>query len=207
MFSNVLLIDKDWKEGKEYSEEEIKNIGQIWMRFSDRVFELDDDPKLRSLLRKKEQQLALEIKIRFLSKERNLLYWFGSQYKIFYEGGREDEFLTGVQKIYRMIKDHDSKIPIKYFGTVVENIKLLDRCIASLKNEHATKFKDIESKTEKAKRNVYAEIASISRRLGIKLDAGTLLTPEMFAYRNMAKDLEKQEQSRNVSQNARDNKQ
>lgn len=177
---------------KSYSEAQLAECEKAWTSLQDEVFLLEDTPESRALIRKSMDRTILSARIRLIEADANTLVWFGNLKEFFTSNGHSEEWINGVQKIYAMVKEHDSRIKLQYFEPIQVNLKTLERVVASLINEYNTKHKDVHDKTAKKERSLDYEVHQINVICpGIGLVAKTMTCSQWIEAKKLAKELSK----------------
>lgn len=177
---------------KKYTEAQLAECERAWTALQDEVFLLEDTADARAFIKKSMDRTILSARIRLIEADANTLVWFGNHEEFFATNGRSEDWVRGIQKIYAMIKDHDSRIKLQYFEPIQANLKTLERVVASLINEYNTKHKDVEDKTSKKERSLDYEVHQINVICpGIGLVAKTMTCSQWIEAKKLAKELSK----------------
>lgn len=191
------ILDVNYSVSNTYSEKQKESFKDAWAKLQDEAYLIEDNQEAKALLKKSFDRLMLVEKIRLLENDANLLIWLIDKQELYSYDGRLDDYDKAIQEIYAMIRNHDSRIKLNYFGEVSENIKSLERAILSLVNEYNTKHNDIEKKVDKHTKSIFYNVLQVNRVTGLQLNAMTMVVAEWFEAKKIAVEISNKQANKN----------
>lgn len=163
---NLLLLDKDYSEDKEYEPSEIIEINNTWLKMYDEYFEKTDDTRLKKTLKNKNKTLELSLKIVNIQKIIQILEDFEENKRLLTKETQKEVLMSlsgSLMRIERRIKLNITK-PIK------EQLKNLNSVLGGLQSRYKILFKEDVQVTERDIMLFYDLKASIEQVLERNLD-------------------------------------
>ena len=186
---NTKLLDSEYNQEKEYTEEQLKEIDNTWLLLYDRYFELKNDIQAKSYLQNQSRLLELNVKIKSLQvihdklAEINNLYVNDTLQAVNFEIVAETK-----QNAFQQINLIDDRIKIKPLDSIIEICTKLQSVLTAFTNELNTISTNQEKRSEKVKNNVFDIIVSVEVGLEMKLGNPKEISVEQFiAYENKLK--------------------
>lgn len=187
---NTKLLDSEYNQDKEYTEEQLKEIENTWLSLYDRYFELKNDMQAKSYLQNQSRLLELNVKIKSLQvihdklAEINNLYVNDTLQAVNYEIVAETK-----QNAFQQINLIDERIKIKPLDSIHEICTKLKSVLKAFSNELNTISTNQEKRAEKVKNNVFDIIVGVEVGLEMKLGNPKEISVEQFiAYENKLKE-------------------
>lgn len=187
---NTKLLDSEYKQDKEYTEEQLKEIDNTWLLLYDRYFELKNDIQAKSYLQNQSRLLELNVKIKSLQvihdklAEINNIYVNDTLQSVNYEIVAETK-----QNAFQQINLIDDRIQIKPLDSIHEICTKLQSVLKAFSNELNTIYTNQDKRSENVKNNVFDIIVSVEVGLEMKLGNPKEISVEQFiAYENKLKD-------------------
>lgn len=187
---NTKLLDSEYKQDKEYSEEQLKEIDNTWLLLYDRYFELKNDIQAKSYLQNQKRLLDINLAIKSLQEIHNLLSQEYNNYindKL--EAYKYEDLVNTKLLAIENIKLIDDRIQVKPLDSVIEICTKLQSVLKAFSNELNTISTNQEKRSEKVKNNVFDIIVSVEVGLEMKLGNPKEISVEQFiAYENKLKE-------------------
>lgn len=183
---NYAILDLNYKTERIYLEAENLFFKEAWIKLQDQVFVEEDNEESKQLLRKSFDRFFLSETIKLLQSDANLLVFLSDKEEMYKEVGMAEEYIKQLQEVYAMIRLHDSRIPIDYFGTIADNVEKISKVLKSLVNQYNTRYKDIESKVDKINNSLHYDVLQICRITSLQLDPETMVCSKWFAAKKIA---------------------
>jgi len=187
---NIKLLDSEYNQNKEYTEEQLKEIDNTWLSLYDRYFELKNDIQARAYLQNQSRLLELNVKIKALQvihdklAEINSIYVNDRLQAIDFEIVAETK-----QNAFRQINLIDDRIKIKPLDSVSEICTKLQSVLKAFSNELNTISTNQEKRSEKVRNSVFDIIVNVEVGLEMKLGNPKEISVEQFiAYENKLKE-------------------
>ena len=187
---NTKLLDSEYNQDKEYTEEQLQEIDNTWLLLYDRYFELKNDIQAKSYLQNQSRLLELNVKIKSLQvihdklAEINNLYVNDKLQAVNYKIVAETK-----QNAFQQINLIDDRIKIKPLDSIIEICTKLQSVLKAFSNEFNTISTNQEKRSEKVKNNVFDIIVSVEVGLEMKLGNPKEISVEQFiAYENKLKE-------------------
>jgi len=153
---NILLLDKDYKEGKKYSKKDLKQFNDVWERLYDEYYELKNDSKSKSKLSKSFKELEIRSKIKEIKDYIDFLISLAKGSNVVGQ-----EIITEYeQQVYANLKLLDKRIKPKLFDGIEANVKYLNKFLNALINTYNRDNEDAKREVEKQINNVYEVVAN-----------------------------------------------
>ena len=160
-FDNLHLLDKDYFDGKEYTDEEAEQLWRAWLSICDDWNALDQDDKAKKRLRERFEVMELVTKIKNLTDTYNTLTVIHNNRRLL----TEDTASEMEQMCYSIVIKTEKRTKIKYFEGIPKNLETINRVIKSLTSQYNIKYKRSNEQTKKEKANVYREVQAVGVHL------------------------------------------
>lgn len=184
---NILLLDFDYEDGKKYSQDQLQEIEQTWLRLYDEYYVLLDDSQSKHKMDKTFNELKLRDKINQIKNNYDFLVTLKG-----YIGLLPDNDISKYeQETYNTIIKIDKRIKPKLFDGIDVNLNILDRVLKSLINkynfEHKTNAKEVEKEIE----NVYDVVANAESWLERSIPIDDIVVTRWISYQKQVRDKQK----------------
>lgn len=184
---NILLLDFDYTDGKKYSQEQLQDIEQTWLRLYDEYYVLLDDSHSKHKMDKTFSELKLRDKINQIKNNYDFLVTLKG-----YVGLLPDKDIAKYeQETYNTITNIDKRIKPKFFDGIDANLIILDRVLKSLINkyniEHKTNIKEVQKEID----NVYDVVANAESWLERNLNINDMVVSHWIAIQKQIKQKQK----------------
>ena len=149
---NTKLLDSEYRQDKEYTEEQLQEIDNTWLLLYDRYFELKNDTQAKSYLQNQSRLLELNVKIKSLQvihdklAEINNIYVNDTLQAVNFEIVAETK-----QNAFQQINLIDDRIKIKPLDSIQEICTKLQSVLKAFSNELNTISTNQEKRSEKVK--------------------------------------------------------
>lgn len=187
---NTKLLDSEYKQDKEYTEEQLQEIDNTWLLLYDRYFELKNDIQAKSYLQNQSRLLELNVKIKSLQvihdklAEINNLYVNDKLQAVNYEIVAETK-----QNAFQQINLIDDRIKIKPLDSIIEICTKLQSVLKAFTNELNTISTNQEKRAEKIKQSPYNIFNKVQIGLEVYLGNPKDMNVEQFVmYENELKE-------------------
>lgn len=186
---NFLLMDMDFQEGKEYSEEEKEVLKAGYLKLYDDYFKAKDDNNQKGLLRENDEMTKAKYKIYLL----NELYKSLKMIEFNRDYISKEDYSNLVIEAYKNIIEVEPKFKVNEKENLNFNCNKLERIIKSLNNE--LQLKDTRStqgvkKEVKAFKNVFDRIVSVEQVIERSLgDIKQISALQWIAYEKLQMDI------------------
>lgn len=120
---NVYLLDKDYKEGKEYSSDQIIKIKNTWIKLYDDYFEKSDNQRYRVELKSKHRTLDLLLRINALKQIITLLEYAELEKDYIPQKAYEDSVNAFSGFLSQLHKKIDASKPTKELIEIAKNVQ------------------------------------------------------------------------------------
>jgi hypothetical protein len=185
---NILLLDFDYSDGKIYTETQLSEIQQTWLRLYDEYYVVLDDSKTRFKMNKSFDELQTRNKISQIKYNYNFLLSLLSCEKDF-------EVTKYEQETYKRLKVIDIRIKPKYFEGIQSNLDNLDRVMKSFINRYNIDHKESQSEIQKEIDNVYDVVANAESWLAPQpIFINDMVVSHWIAIQNQIKQKQKAQQ-------------
>lgn len=169
------------KEG-EHTPQEVSMCENAWTKLKDDFFVRLNSSSARKALNKNFEMLASAEAIRTISDAYQMIM-FVCNCRLPQED--HDAFII---RLYRVVETARPGFNIDRSKSILQNLKSIDRLIRSLTNEFNIKHGDKSNANVNRKKNRMAEIAKLSKEVGIRINPYDLTCEEFFAYQETVKD-------------------
>lgn len=186
---NFLLMDMDFQEGKEYSEEEKEVLKAGYLKLYDDYFKAKDDNNQKGLLRENDEMTKAKYKIYLL----NELYKSLKMIEFNRDYINKEDYSNLVIEAYNNIIEVEPKFKVNEKENLNFNCNKLERIIKSLSNE--LQLKDTRStqdvkKEVKAFKNVFDRVVSVEQVIERSLgDIKQISALQWIAYEKLQMDI------------------
>lgn len=153
---NILLLDKDYKENKKYSDSDLEHISNVWESLYDQYYELKNDSKSKVKLSKSFKELEVRNKIKHIKNYIDFLYSLKKGSLIV----DKETIIKYEQQVYSDLKLLDKRIKPKLFEGIDANIEYLSKFLNALINTYNRDNEDVKKEVEKQINNVYEVVAN-----------------------------------------------
>lgn len=184
---NILLLDFDYYDGKEYSNKDNQEIEQLWTRLYDEYYVLHNDPKSKHKIDKTFKELRLRELIELIKYNYDFLISLKKGYGIV----EDEDIMRYEQECYARLKGLDKRIKINNFDGIESNLKYLSKFINSLINTYNREVKDNEKAVNNEVKNVYDVVASVESWLERSLPIEDITVTRWLAYEQQVKNKQK----------------
>lgn len=188
---NTKLLDQEYTEDKQYTEEHINQINDIWLALYDKYYELKNDSFAKSYLSNQYKLFNLEFKVLILSKQHNILANLQEL--------KESEEKTQIkQQCIEVIKEIEPRIKLNIFDSPIEVCVKLHSVLKALNNELGTIKVNQYKRTEKTKENVYKSISRVEQVLERSIgNTKEISVMQFLAYESDANEIIKIKEIKN----------
>lgn len=180
---NILLLDKDYEEDKNYSASEIISISDDWIKLYDEYYKESDSNDLRRSFRDKKKGTSLLMQINVVSGIKKTLNLLVKNDKYINEHIR----YSTVSSLSVSLKRITNRVIIKASDNIEINLKNVDRFLKGLQSKYKINFKkemNVDEQSIMLFYNIKAQIEDILGKDSISDDINML---QWLAYENKAK--------------------
>lgn len=180
---NILLLDKDYEEDKNYSASEIISISDDWIKLYDEYYKESDSNDLRRSFRDKKKGTSLLMQINVVSGIKKTLNLLVKNDKYINEHIR----YSTVSSLSVSLKRITNRVVIKASDNIEINLKNVDRFLKGLQSKYKINFKkemNVDEQSIMLFYNIKAQIEDILNKDSISDDINML---QWLAYENKAK--------------------
>lgn len=180
---NILLLDKDYEEDKNYSASEIISISDDWIKLYDEYYKESDSNDLRRSFRDKKKGTSLLMQINVVSGIKKTLNLLVKNDKYINEHIR----YSTVSSLSVSLKRITNRVVIKASDSIEINLKNVDRFLKGLQSKYKINFKkemNVDEQSIMLFYNIKAQIEDILGKDSISDDINML---QWLAYENKAK--------------------
>lgn len=180
---NILLLDKDYEEDKNYSASEIISISDDWIKLYDEYYKESDSNDLRRNFRDKKKGTSLLMQINVVSGIKKTLNLLVKNDKYINEHIR----YSTVSSLSVSLKRITNRVVIKASDSIEINLKNVDRFLKGLQSKYKINFKkemNVDEQSIMLFYNIKAQIEDILGKDSISDDINML---QWLAYENKAK--------------------
>lgn len=189
--NNPYLLDGDYMEHKEYTEEEEQYIRHTWEIMYDSYFQLKNDGKSKQVLQKSYDLMLMGHKIASLESIHRMLVKLHESM----EQLPEDDFARHKQGYLKAILMFEQDVPVQFFESIPYNLKILEKRILALQNKYNRNKLENKKEVEEQVDNVFDVIVKVADRLNMHLDASRLSVAEWIAWEKRAKKKQEAEEA------------
>lgn len=187
---NILLLDIDYKEGKVYSNADIAEIENVWLKMQDEYFVMQDSPESEKHLRSINEKLKLSLKLQTLQDIGNAFVYLLQVADVV----DEKWFSAEKNKAYDLLKKCAPNYKGNSFKTIPEILSDISQLMKSTTNIYNERVKVLGNKAEKKIENIFKTIAKIGAAIGMQLNPHTMSVSEYIAYLQIALENGKKDQ-------------
>ena len=189
---NVLLLDSEYTTEKNYTDEEITQLNELWLKLYDEYFELKNDGLARTYLTNQHKVFNLEFKIVTLSKFHDIL----ANIQEYQHNEKVAEIkLNCVNEVKKLAP----RLKINIFDDVLTLCTKIQGVIKALTNELGTIKVNQEKRVEKQKANVYDVVANVEQVLERSLgDINNISVALFVSYEKIAGKIIKSKENKNI---------
>lgn len=184
---NPYLLEGDYMEDKQYTEEEKQYIYQTWEIMYDSYFQLKKDGKSKLVLQQSYDLMLLAYKINNLEYIARTLQSLEDVKDIL----PEDDYLNHKQGLLSLIPKHEPDLTPKYFESIADNVELLGKMILALQNKYNRAKKDNDKEVSEQVENVYSVIVKVEKIIDRQITAEATSVMKWLAYEKQANDITK----------------
>lgn len=189
--SNVLLIDNDFHEGKEYTAEQVKEIESIWTKLYDDYFRKKNSSRSKSELLRKNNALIDDAFLVAFDYTINALKWVAECYDVI----PEEVIKNNLPKLYEAANNAIStmgsaKIIISEAKNPHENLAALEKFKQAFINKQTIKktSQPNQQQPEEAMHDYFSDVAAVSQALEMQLNVKDMVVSEWLSYERMANE-------------------
>lgn len=182
-----MLLDIEYSEGKQYTEEEALFIYNVWEQLYDSYYQQKNDSKGKLVLEK-------SYEIMLLGKHISDLEMFVRSLKAVEDVKDvlpEADYARHKIDYLNLAVKQDNELKVKLFEDIPTNIKIIEKRLAGLQNKHKRMEADNYREVQEQVDNVFTVVARVSKICEMRLNAKEMVVSEWLAYEKMAKDLVK----------------
>jgi len=193
--NNVKLLDKNYTEDKKYSELEIIQLNDTFLRLYDLFFEKLNNEYSKSSLQESQDKINIISKIALLEEAVKTLLFIKQNYNLI------DKPIEKEKKIYDTVKILSKYVNFKDFNTIDENIEIINKIILSLESGYTRKYGNDNEEQNKNKYSLEEQLFDIGQIITSGIPNAKETSVEMFiVYINKANEISN---LRKKQQNAR----
>lgn len=185
--NNVELLDKNYFEGKKYSEKEISILSEQWVLLYDEFSNRRTNKSGKFLMKKNYELAEITLKLDLLHDMQNrlilLLNMSGEHLKEFRETRRR-QILNEFKSLY-------PKVKINIFYEIEEILLLIQQVIKSQNNIFTEKSGVQEKNIDKQIDTIHYVISVLGNNLGYNLDPNTLTCEDFLSKELLVERLSK----------------
>lgn len=185
---NIYLLDKDFFEGKLYTQKEVNFFQELWLKLQDDYYKLQDDPKVRAKLRTSKERMILMFKVQTLISH---LEFYERFFK--YSGllGTKS-FVEQEHKLFELFKELGLKANVKHFTPYEEKLRIVTRFVTATYGKLQRLNKEVSIESEKQIDNIYTEVVNVEKIIGRPIpNIDQLTVMQWEAYKKQAADIVK----------------
>lgn len=181
---NYFLLDKNYFDGKEYSEDEALEVKTAWFVLYDEYYRQCNDAKSKNELRLDAKELELSYRILRLTKIIELIGWVNN-----HKCDISDEVYMGhIMECVDLANELESKLKgkLNIFDSPVELIKKIGRFLHALQNDYKRITSTRTVRVQKTIDNIYLKVAQTGVNLGMQLNVNEMSASEWLAWQEMS---------------------
>lgn len=185
---NIYLLDKQYKEKKQYSKEEVKYISETFSSLYDDYFIKLDNSFAKANLKETQEKIQLSAKIMILTDCVNSLQAIKRNYKILKEPLKKEN------DIYDCVKIISKYVKFDKFATIDENIEVIIKIIQSNELTYKRKFGEEKNENSAVNYTFEKQVVDVEQVLGRSIDITNTNVLKWIGYINLAKEISKKRQ-------------
>lgn len=185
---NIYLLDKEYKDKKQYSKEVTKLITEKFENLYDEYFLQLNNSFAKANLKETQEKVQLSAKIMILTDCVNSLSSIKRNYKVI------NNPIEKEQKIYDCVKIISKYVKFDKFATIDENIDVIVKIIQSNELTYKRKFSDEKNDNLAVNYTFEKQVVDVEQVLGRSIDISNTNVLKWIGYINLAKDISKKRQ-------------
>lgn len=186
---NPLLLDGDYIEHKEYTEEEQDYVVQVWEQLYDSYYQLKKDGKSKKVLEKTYNALMLSNTIQELYTTFRFVKHLDELKKSIPDATYHELYT----KMLGTFQKTEPDLPLNYEEPSTYNLAIVQKHLNGLENKYNRLKTENTKEVEEQVDNVFSVIARVSRITQLKLNANNMVVSEWLAYEQQAQEIAKAE--------------
>lgn len=183
---NVFLLDKDFFEGKLYTEKESLHVQETWLRLQDEYYKIQNDPKQRAKMRTAKESLILQFKVKTLV---NLL----KSYEMFFQYSsllNTKEYVEKENEIFELFKELGYSKKVNPFLSPSEKLDLVTRYTKAVIGKYQRTKENTQKGAKDEINNLYVQVVSIERIIERPIpNIEKITVMQWIAYEKQANDI------------------
>jgi hypothetical protein len=185
---NVLLLDKDYFEGKNYTTKDKIELNAKYSELYDDYFAKLNNPFAKNELLETQEKIHLSAKIMLLSDCINSLLSIQRNYKVIQKP------LEKEQAVYNCVKTMSKGVNFPKFNTINENIAIIEKLLKSNETTYKRKFGDNEKEEKENRYTFEKQLVDIEQVLGRSINTKDTNVIKWVEYINLATQISKKRQ-------------
>lgn len=156
---NVFLLDKDFFEGKLYTEKESLHIQETWLRLQDEYYKIQNDPKQRAKIRVSKERMLLQFKVQTLISHLEFYERFFKYADLL----DTKSYVEQENKLFELFKELGLNKKVSPFASPEEKLNLVSRYVSSVFGKLKRLNKEVEKESGEQIDNMYIQVVSIEK--------------------------------------------
>lgn len=156
---NIFLLDKDFFEGKLYTEKESACVQEIWFRLQDEYYKLQNDPKQRAKIRSSKERMLLQFKVQTLINHLE----FYERFFRYADLLDTKSYVEQEHKLFKLFKELGFTKKVSPFASPEEKLNIVSRYVSAVYGKLKRLNNEVEKELGEQINNMYIQVVSIER--------------------------------------------
>lgn len=191
---NIYLLDKNFFEGKLYTNKEVIYIQELWLRLQDEYYKLQNDPKQRAKLRTSKERMLL------MFKTQTIIHHLGFYERFFKYSELLDtkKFLEQEAELFNIFTQLGLNKKINPLALPQEKLKIVQKYTEAVIARLKRLQNEVEEDSKEEIQNIYDAVPPVEQALGRSIgDINNIVASLWIAYINEAKKIQESQKRAN----------
>ena len=187
----ILYLDFDYYDGKKYTNDQKHEIEQLWHRLYDEYYLLINDAQSKAKIDKTFKEGNTVDLIKQLKSNADFLTNLYENEKLVKSKEDAKIIVKHTQSTYKRLENLDKRIKLKYFESIPDNIKVLNKYINALINQYNRNADINKDSVNNEINNIYKVVASAESWLERNLIINDMVCSHWVAIMEQVKNKQK----------------
>lgn len=183
---NVFLLDKDFFEGKLYTEKESLHVQETWLRLQDEYYKIQNDPKQRAKIRVSKERMLLQFKVQTLISHLEFYERFFKYADLL----DTKSYVEQENKLFELFKELGLNKKVSPFASQEEKLNIVSRYVNSVFGKLKRLNKEVEKESGEQIDNMYIQVVSIEKVIERPIpNIESITVMQWIAYEQQANEI------------------
>lgn len=183
---NIYLLDKNFFEGKLYTNKEVIYIQELWLRLQDEYYKLQNDPKQRAKLRTSKERMLL------MFKTQTIIHHLGFYERFFKYSELLDtkKFLEQEAELFNIFTKLGLNKKINPLALPQEKLRIVQKYTEAVIARLKRLQNEVEEDSKEEIQNIYSQVVSIEKIIDRPIpNIEEISVMQWIAYEQQAKEI------------------